>query len=75
MLKKGFATRFNRRWFVLDQQYLTYYETFDQERDEPIDLRVSCRTPQCGATELLLCNAVTLVCVVATGCECRECCS
>lgn len=39
VLKKGFATRFNRRWFVLDQQYLTYYETFDQERDEPINLR------------------------------------
>jgi hypothetical protein len=52
VLKKGFATRFNRRWFVLDQQYLTYYETFDQERDEPINLRVKRMTMSCSAKML-----------------------
>ena len=62
LLKKGFATRFNRRWFVLDQQYLTYYETFDQGRDEPINLRVNHGiTMEYSVMQLLLCNAVVIL--------------
>jgi hypothetical protein len=54
LLKKGFGTKWNRRWCIIDGEFLNYYEDFDRIKDRPSNSRgiVTLRYAEIEASEV-----------------------